>query len=157
MVLASVRNLCNQWFPPKPAFTEAEVSSQQGKVFIVTGGNGAVGYELIKILYATGATIYMASRSEVTTPPSPIPPRFHSTNLHSGKSRKSHPIHHHLIASPQNPRQSKIPTPRPQRPPLHPLSGFHLRRPRNASRRPMEQRRCLAIKYRDWRPNCTRS
>jgi NADPH:quinone reductase-like Zn-dependent oxidoreductase len=66
MVLASFRNLFNQWFPPKPSFTENEVPSQHGKVFIVTGGNGAVGYELIKILYGTGATIYMASRSKVT-------------------------------------------------------------------------------------------
>jgi NADPH:quinone reductase-like Zn-dependent oxidoreductase len=66
MVLASFCNLCNQWFPPKPSFTENEVPSQHGKVFIVTGGNGAVGYELIKILYGTGATIYMASRSKVT-------------------------------------------------------------------------------------------
>ncbi|KAN0119570.1 NAD(P)-binding protein [Hyaloscypha variabilis] len=64
MVLASTRNLLNQWFPPKPTFTEAEVPSQQGKVFIVTGGNGAVGYALIKILYRAGATIYMASRSK---------------------------------------------------------------------------------------------
>jgi NADPH:quinone reductase-like Zn-dependent oxidoreductase len=65
MVIASFRNLLNQWFPPKPTFTEDEVPSQHGKVFIVTGGNGAVGYELIKILYGTGATIYMASRSKV--------------------------------------------------------------------------------------------
>ncbi|KAE9380172.1 putative oxidoreductase,short chain dehydrogenase [Stipitochalara longipes BDJ] len=64
MVLASTRNLLNQWFPPKPGFTEADVPSQKGKVFIVTGGNGAVGYALIKILYHTGATIYMASRSK---------------------------------------------------------------------------------------------
>lgn len=65
MVLASIRNLRSQWFPPKPLFTDAEVPSQHGKVFIVTGGNTGVGYALIKILYGTGATIYMASRSKV--------------------------------------------------------------------------------------------
>lgn len=65
MVLAAARNLVVQWFPSKPLFTEAEVPSQKGKVFIVTGGNSGIGYALIKILYGTGATIYMASRSKV--------------------------------------------------------------------------------------------
>jgi hypothetical protein len=79
MVLTSICNLRNQWFPPNPIFTEAEVPSQQGRVFIVTGGNGAVGYELCKILYNTGATIYMASRSEVShslTSPPTYPDKF---------------------------------------------------------------------------------
>jgi hypothetical protein len=66
MVFASFRNLCNQWFPPKPSCTENEVPSQYCKVFLVKGGNGAAGYELIEVLYGTGATIYMASRSKVT-------------------------------------------------------------------------------------------
>jgi hypothetical protein len=55
----------SQWFPPTPSFTEDDLSPQEGKVFIVTGGNAGVGYELCKILYATGASIYMASRSKV--------------------------------------------------------------------------------------------
>jgi NADPH:quinone reductase-like Zn-dependent oxidoreductase len=92
MVLASTRNLLNQWFPPKPTFTEAEVPSQQGKVFIVTGGNGAVGYALIKILYRTGATIYMASRSKARLFLSFTPSL---ANLISGESRKSHPNPNH--------------------------------------------------------------
>ncbi|KAG4410859.1 hypothetical protein IFR04_016004 [Cadophora malorum] len=64
MSLATIRNLRNQWFPPKPQFTEEDVPSQIGKVFIVTGGNTGVGYALIKLLYGTGATIYMASRNK---------------------------------------------------------------------------------------------
>ncbi|PVH78302.1 NAD(P)-binding protein [Cadophora sp. DSE1049] len=64
MSLATIRNLRNQWFPPKPQFTEKNVTSQKGKVFIVTGGNTGVGYALIKLLYGTGATIYMASRNK---------------------------------------------------------------------------------------------
>ncbi|KAF4452205.1 short-chain dehydrogenase [Fusarium austroafricanum] len=64
MVLASLRNLQAQWFPPKPTFTEGDVPSQKGRVFIVTGGNAGVGYELVKMLYGTGATIYMTSRSK---------------------------------------------------------------------------------------------
>lgn len=65
MSLAGVRNLLSQWFPPQPTYTEQHVPSQKGKVFIVTGGNHGIGFELVKILYATGAKIYMASRSKV--------------------------------------------------------------------------------------------
>ena len=53
---------------PSQAFffsTETEVSSLNGKVFIVAGGNTGVGYALIRILYGTGATIYMEPRSKV--------------------------------------------------------------------------------------------
>ncbi|KAF3802112.1 hypothetical protein GCG54_00012358 [Colletotrichum gloeosporioides] len=65
MVLASLRNLRSQWFPPAPTFTEDNVPPQDGRVFIVTGGNAGVGFELVKMLYTTGATTYMASRSKV--------------------------------------------------------------------------------------------
>lgn len=34
-----------------------------GKVFIVTGGNSGVGFEVVKILYSKGGTVYIASRS----------------------------------------------------------------------------------------------
>jgi NAD(P)-dependent dehydrogenase (short-subunit alcohol dehydrogenase family) len=52
-----------QYWPPAPTFTEKDVDSQTSRVFIVTGGNQGVGLELIKMLYPTGAVIYMASRS----------------------------------------------------------------------------------------------
>jgi NAD(P)-dependent dehydrogenase (short-subunit alcohol dehydrogenase family) len=55
--------MLTQYYPPAPIFTEKNVSSQSGRVFIVTGGNQGVGLELIKMLYPTGAVIYMASRS----------------------------------------------------------------------------------------------
>ncbi|TKW57146.1 putative oxidoreductase [Colletotrichum tanaceti] len=64
MSLAAFRNWRTQFYPPKPTFTEEHVGPQNGRVFIVTGGNAGVGFELVKMLYATGATIYMASRSE---------------------------------------------------------------------------------------------
>lgn len=57
-------SMLTQYWPPPPTFTEKDVSSQEGRVFIVTGGNQGVGYELIKLLYPTGAVIYMASRSK---------------------------------------------------------------------------------------------
>lgn len=39
---------------------------KKGKVFIVTGGNQGVGFELCKMLRGTGATVYIASRSKVS-------------------------------------------------------------------------------------------
>ncbi|KAL8948521.1 MAG: hypothetical protein Q9222_005302 [Ikaeria aurantiellina] len=54
----------SQFFPPKPTLTEANLPSQKGKVFIVTGGYSGVGLELCKILYQAGGKIYIAGRSE---------------------------------------------------------------------------------------------
>ncbi|KAK3381940.1 hypothetical protein B0H63DRAFT_502183 [Podospora didyma] len=51
-------------YPPAPTFTGKDVPSQRGRVFIVTGRNADIGFELCKLLYATSATIYMASRSQ---------------------------------------------------------------------------------------------
>ncbi|KAA6406984.1 MAG: hypothetical protein FRX48_09282 [Lasallia pustulata] len=59
-----LRSFWTQYFPPPPVFTEKDVPSQVGRVFIVTGGNQGLGLELIKLLYPTGATIYLASRSQ---------------------------------------------------------------------------------------------
>ncbi|KAJ5380917.1 steroid dehydrogenase [Penicillium cataractarum] len=54
----------SQFFPPKPTLTEANLPSQKGKVFIVTGGYSGVGFELCKILYQAGGKVYLAGRSE---------------------------------------------------------------------------------------------
>ncbi|CAG8892126.1 unnamed protein product [Penicillium egyptiacum] len=54
----------SQIFPPPPTLTEANVSSQNGKVFIVTGGYSGVGFEICRILYQVGGTVYLAGRSE---------------------------------------------------------------------------------------------
>lgn len=62
--MSLVKALYAQYVPAKPGFTENDVGSQGGKVFIVTGSNTGVGYELVKMLYSSGATIYMAGRSE---------------------------------------------------------------------------------------------
>lgn len=54
-----------QWFPSEaPTLTKENLSRQDGKVFIVTGGNSGCGLELISALYPSGATIYMAARSQ---------------------------------------------------------------------------------------------
>lgn len=55
--------IITQVFPPSPTYTEENVRSLVGKVFIVTGGNKGVGLELVKILYAKGGTVYIAGRS----------------------------------------------------------------------------------------------
>ncbi|KAF2096203.1 putative steroid dehydrogenase [Rhizodiscina lignyota] len=54
----------SQFFPPTPALTEANLPSQKGKVFIVTGGASGIGFELCRILYQASATVYLAGRSE---------------------------------------------------------------------------------------------
>lgn len=59
-----VVDIVDQWFPPKPTFTEANVPRQDGRVFIVTGGNSGIGLALVKMLYPKGAKIYIACRSE---------------------------------------------------------------------------------------------
>ncbi|KAL1853675.1 short-chain alcohol dehydrogenase [Diaporthe australafricana] len=51
-------------FPPKPTFTEQHLESQAGKVFIITGANSGVGFELAKLLYQKNGTVYIAARSE---------------------------------------------------------------------------------------------
>ncbi|RMD44017.1 hypothetical protein DV735_g1057, partial [Chaetothyriales sp. CBS 134920] len=50
--------------PPKPTLTEANLPSQAGRVYIVTGGYAGVGYHLSHILYGKGAKVYVAGRSK---------------------------------------------------------------------------------------------
>lgn len=63
-----IKSFWTQYFPPDPTFTESDVpaGSQKGRTFLVTGGNGGLGYELCKLLYSTGATVYMGARSTVS-------------------------------------------------------------------------------------------
>ncbi|KAF7554073.1 hypothetical protein G7Z17_g3156 [Cylindrodendrum hubeiense] len=53
--------------PNKPTLTEKNLPNQQGKVFLVTGGSGGLGKELVSILYQHHAKVYVAARSEVKT------------------------------------------------------------------------------------------
>ena len=54
----------SQFFPPPPTFTEQNLPSQKGKVFIVTGGTSGVGYQLASLLYQAGAKVYITGRSD---------------------------------------------------------------------------------------------
>ncbi|KAF2253863.1 short-chain dehydrogenase [Trematosphaeria pertusa] len=49
---------------PPPPLTEQNLPDQSGRVHIITGGYAGVGLELAKILYAKGATLYIAGRNE---------------------------------------------------------------------------------------------
>ncbi len=50
-------------FPPAPQFTSKDLSSLPGKVYIITGAASGIGFELAKILYSKGGTVYIAARS----------------------------------------------------------------------------------------------
>lgn len=54
----------SQFYPPPATLTEANLPSQKGKVFLVTGGASGVGLELCTILYQAGGKVYIAGRSE---------------------------------------------------------------------------------------------
>ncbi|CAI7642617.1 unnamed protein product [Penicillium crustosum] len=51
------------YFIPAPTVTENNCPDQAGRVHLVTGGYGGVGFELCKILYQHNATLYLAGRS----------------------------------------------------------------------------------------------
>jgi NAD(P)-dependent dehydrogenase (short-subunit alcohol dehydrogenase family) len=53
----------SQFFPPRPTFTDASIGTQEGKVFLITGGYSGIGFELAKILYKTGGKVYIVGRS----------------------------------------------------------------------------------------------
>ncbi|KAE8449159.1 hypothetical protein EG329_008543 [Mollisiaceae sp. DMI_Dod_QoI] len=55
----------SQFIPPwPPKFTDKDLPSLAGKVYIVTGAASGIGYHLTKILYLKGATVYIAARSQ---------------------------------------------------------------------------------------------
>ncbi|KAK8135191.1 hypothetical protein PG984_007203 [Apiospora sp. TS-2023a] len=54
----------SQFFPPAPTFGHADIASQEGRVFLVTGGYSGIGFELAKVLYQKKGRVYIAGRSE---------------------------------------------------------------------------------------------
>ncbi|KAL1963405.1 hypothetical protein VTN77DRAFT_8421 [Rasamsonia byssochlamydoides] len=62
----TLKRIWPQLFPPanSATITEANAPSQTGKVIIITGSTSGVGYELARILYRAGATVYMAARNQ---------------------------------------------------------------------------------------------
>ncbi|KAI0966402.1 hypothetical protein F4678DRAFT_293173 [Xylaria arbuscula] len=63
----SLRRICDQisqTWPPKPKFTEKNISSLAGKVYVVSGANTGVGKEVARILYSKNARVYVTARSQ---------------------------------------------------------------------------------------------
>ena len=62
---SSFRSHWTQFFPPKATFITKNVSADlRGKVYLITGANSGMGYELARTLYAKNAKVYVACRSE---------------------------------------------------------------------------------------------
>ncbi|EXJ67751.1 uncharacterized protein A1O5_09097 [Cladophialophora psammophila CBS 110553] len=60
-----LRALWSQSFRlPTPSLTEKNLPDQAGKVYIITGSNTGVGYQVASILYAHNAKVYIAARTE---------------------------------------------------------------------------------------------
>ncbi|KAK7935350.1 short-chain dehydrogenase [Apiospora marii] len=53
----------SQFFPPTPTFTEGDVGTQEGRVFVITGGYSGIGFEISKVLYQHKGRVYIAGRS----------------------------------------------------------------------------------------------
>jgi NAD(P)-dependent dehydrogenase (short-subunit alcohol dehydrogenase family) len=48
---------------PKPNWSLADMPSQKGRIFLVTGGTSGMGYEVVKALAAAGARVVIAARN----------------------------------------------------------------------------------------------
>lgn len=57
-------SLLSALFPPSPTFTDAQLPAQTGRVILITGAAAGMGFELASILYHSGATVYIAARSQ---------------------------------------------------------------------------------------------
>lgn len=62
--MEQLRRLWPQCFPDPAPLTEANLPAQTGKVIIVTGSTSGIGYELVRILYQAGATVYIVARNQ---------------------------------------------------------------------------------------------
>ncbi|KAK5553306.1 short-chain alcohol dehydrogenase [Exophiala xenobiotica] len=60
--------LCTFWTQsfriPPPPLTEKNLADQAGKVYLITGANTGIGYQLSAILYSHNAKVYIGARSE---------------------------------------------------------------------------------------------
>ncbi|KAL4903836.1 hypothetical protein BDW74DRAFT_185929 [Aspergillus multicolor] len=62
--MQTIKSLWTQTFPSKPTLTAANLPPQTGKVIIITGATSGLGFELARVLYNAGATVYIGARNE---------------------------------------------------------------------------------------------
>ncbi|KIW10523.1 hypothetical protein PV08_11487 [Exophiala spinifera] len=61
----TLRAFWNQsFFIPAPTVTEKNLPDQTGKVYLITGANTGIGYQVAAILYSLNAKVYVGARSE---------------------------------------------------------------------------------------------
>ncbi|ODH36220.1 hypothetical protein ACO22_02826 [Paracoccidioides brasiliensis] len=63
-MFSSLRSLWTQVFPPQPLFTDKNLPSLLGKVYIVTGSNTGIGKEVAQVFYSKDDKVYAAVRPE---------------------------------------------------------------------------------------------
>ncbi|KAF9002966.1 NAD(P)-binding protein [Cyathus striatus] len=61
--MGGIISFLSETFPPQSKFSVDDIGDLTGKVFLVTGGNTGVGFEIVKGLLQHNATVYLAARS----------------------------------------------------------------------------------------------
>jgi retinol dehydrogenase-12 len=62
----SLHQTLSEFYPPKPTFTEKNLSDLSEKVYLITGGTSGIGLALAKILYSKNAKVYITSRTDAS-------------------------------------------------------------------------------------------
>lgn len=125
----------------KPHRSKYPHGSEKGRVFVVTGGNSGIGFELCEILRSSGAIIYMASRSQASLPSHYLFYTSTSPTVKADQGGSRNQNYHLHLLSPQNRRQAQFPPSRSEWPALRQSGGHFLRLSRIQARGPLEQHR----------------
>ena len=64
MFFALRASVSESFWIPSPPLTEKNLPNQTGRVYLISGSNTGVGYQVASILYSQHAKVYIAARSE---------------------------------------------------------------------------------------------